>query len=138
MLTDGWRIGSTVWKVSVFKVSPVCIFLDSDWIRRDTQSECRKIQTRKTPNTDIFHAVLSWGVNMGFDKKVLYFHYISIMFVWEKNVLPLVEKLDLDGTKVFSEKHPTKNVPRNSCIRNVWRSPTKISARNFCKVKCCS
>ena len=34
------------WKVSVFRVFLVCIFLHSDWIR-----------TRKTPNTDTFHAV---------------------------------------------------------------------------------
>ena len=37
----------TVWKVSVFGVFLVC-----------TQPECGKIRTRKTPNTDTFHAVL--------------------------------------------------------------------------------
>ena len=50
-------------KVSVFEVFLVCIFPHADWIRRDTGylrivSECRKIRTRKTPNTDTFHAVL--------------------------------------------------------------------------------
>ena len=55
-----------MWKVSVFGVFLVCIFLHLDWIWRDTpylsvalriQSECGKIGTRKTPNTYIFHAV---------------------------------------------------------------------------------
>ena len=49
-------------KVSVFRAFLVSIFLYSDWKRRDTlslyiQSECRKIWTRKTPDTDTFHPV---------------------------------------------------------------------------------
>ena len=56
----------TAWKVSVFGVFRVRIFPDLDWIWRDTSyysvsfrihSECRKIRTRKTPNTDTFHEV---------------------------------------------------------------------------------
>ena len=40
----------------------VCIFLHSDWIRRDTillriQSECKKYRLEKTPYLDTFHAV---------------------------------------------------------------------------------
>ena len=40
------RISNNAWKVSVFGVFLVCIFPHSDWIR-----------TRKTLNTDTFHAV---------------------------------------------------------------------------------
>ena len=54
----------TAWKVSVFGVFLVRIFPHSDWIRRygvsfRIQSEWGKIRTRKTPNTDTFHAVLA-------------------------------------------------------------------------------
>ena len=49
--------------MSVFGVILVRIFQHSDWIRRDSlslhiQSECGKIVTRITPNTDTFYAVL--------------------------------------------------------------------------------
>ena len=44
--------------MSVFRVFLVSIFPHLDWIFLRIQSECRKIQTRKTPNTDTFHAVL--------------------------------------------------------------------------------
>ena len=52
--------------MSVFGVFLVCIFTHSDWIQRDTeylglsgriQSKCWEIRTRKTPNTNTFHAV---------------------------------------------------------------------------------
>ena len=57
----------TAWKVSVFGFILVRIFLHSDWIRRDTQylriqSECGKMSTRITPNTDIFYAVMDVGI----------------------------------------------------------------------------
>ena len=71
------RINCTALKVSVFGVILVRIFPYLDWIRRDTrylsvfspnagkyfeslriQSECGKIRTRVTPNTDSFYAVL--------------------------------------------------------------------------------
>ena len=53
----------TSWKVSVFGVFLVLVFQHSDWIRRDTaslriQSKCGKIQTRKTSDTDTFHAMI--------------------------------------------------------------------------------
>ena len=49
-------------KASVFGVFLVRIFSHSDWIRRDPeylciQSECMKIQARKSLNTDTFHVV---------------------------------------------------------------------------------
>ena len=49
--------------MSAFRVILVCIFPHSDSIQRDTgvslriQSECNKIQTKITPNTDTFYAV---------------------------------------------------------------------------------
>ena len=50
--------------MSVFKVFLVRIFPHSDWIRRERiQSECGKIRTRKTPNTDTFHAVSMLQLN---------------------------------------------------------------------------
>ena len=49
----------TAWKMSVFGVFLVRIFPHSGWIRRFTQSECGKIRTRKTPNTDTFYAVFN-------------------------------------------------------------------------------
>ena len=58
----------TTWKVSVFRLFLVCIFTHSYWIWRNTfhlsvisQSECGKIQTRKTSdkgvvtNNSVFH-----------------------------------------------------------------------------------
>ena len=61
---DAKHLTLTAWKVSVFLVSLVCIFPHSDWIQRFNpylriQSEWRKIRTRKTPDTDTFHAVSS-------------------------------------------------------------------------------
>ena len=50
----------TEWKVSVFGVFLVRISPHSNWIRRVSLriwSECGKIRTRKTPNTDTFRAV---------------------------------------------------------------------------------
>ena len=47
----------TAGKVYIFGVFLVRIFPHSDWIRRDTQSERGKIRTRKSSNTDTFHAV---------------------------------------------------------------------------------
>ena len=44
--------------MSVFRVFLVRIFPHSDWIRRDTQSECEKMRIRITPNTDIFYVVM--------------------------------------------------------------------------------
>ena len=49
----------TAWKLSVFGVILVCKFPHSDWIRRYT--ECGKILTRKSPNTDTFHVVISFA-----------------------------------------------------------------------------
>ena len=52
----------TTWKMSIFGVFLVGIFPHSDWIQNSVslciQSECGKTQTRKTPSTDTFHAVL--------------------------------------------------------------------------------
>ena len=45
----------TAWKSSVFGVILVCIFPHSDLIR--IQSECGKMWTRITPNTDSFYAM---------------------------------------------------------------------------------
>ena len=47
---------STAWKVSVFGIILVCIFPHSD----RNQSECWKIQTRITLNTDTFYLVISF------------------------------------------------------------------------------
>ena len=46
----------TAWKVSVFGLFLVRISPNSGWIRRNTQTKCRKIRTKKTPNTDTFQA----------------------------------------------------------------------------------
>ena len=56
-----WK-NNTVWKVSVFGVFVVRIFLNSNWIRRDTKYLSVSVRIRentdqKTPNTDTFHAV---------------------------------------------------------------------------------
>ena len=53
----------TARNVSIFGVFLVLIFPHSDWILKIgislcTQSECGKIRTRKTLNTDVFHAVI--------------------------------------------------------------------------------
>ena len=48
----------TAWKVSVFGVILVRIFLNSDWVSLRIQSECRKAQIRITPNTDTFYTVI--------------------------------------------------------------------------------
>ena len=42
----------TAWKVSLFRVILVRIFLHSDWIR-----------SRITPNSDTFYTVLNWSLN---------------------------------------------------------------------------
>ena len=50
--------------MSVFGVILVRIFPDSDWKQRVSlriQSECGKMPTRVTPNTDTFHAVYVWS-----------------------------------------------------------------------------
>ena len=69
---------STAWKMSVLRVFLVRVFPHLDWIRRDTeryslrfQSECGKIWTRKTPNTDTFYAVLDTPLLMIGDIKNL-------------------------------------------------------------------
>ena len=60
----------TAWKVSVFGVFLVRILLHLDWIRGDTEyrsvfsPNCGKIRTRKTPNTDTFHAVTTLKVDL--------------------------------------------------------------------------
>ena len=51
-----WFLFALRKKVSVFGVILVRIFPHSEWIFR-IQSECRKIRTRITPNTDTFYAV---------------------------------------------------------------------------------
>ena len=63
--SDFFRLKSTAGKVSAFGIFIVRIFPHLDQIRRDTkylslriQSECGKIRTRKTPNTDTFHVTL--------------------------------------------------------------------------------
>ena len=72
----------TAWKVSVFWVILDRIFPHSDWIRRDTpysvslriQSECGKMRTRITPNTDTFYEVVSFpsasGLQLFFKKRL--------------------------------------------------------------------
>ena len=45
-----WSVTITAWKVSVFGVFLVRIFLHSEWVR-----------TRKTPNMDTFYAVKFWS-----------------------------------------------------------------------------
>ena len=57
-----WPFLCIAWKVCVFGVILVRIFSHSDWIWSDTaslriQSECRKMRTRITPNTDTLYAV---------------------------------------------------------------------------------
>ena len=61
-LTFSWRRSLTAWNVSIFRAILVCIFPYSDWIRRDTEclrihSQCGKIWTRISRNTDTFYAV---------------------------------------------------------------------------------
>ena len=63
--SDFFRLKSTAGKVSAFGIFIVRIFPHLDQIRKDTkylslciQSECGKIRTRKTPNTDTFYAVV--------------------------------------------------------------------------------
>ena len=57
---------NTAWKVSVFWVFLVRIFWHLYWIQTDTPylSECGKIRTRKSPNTDTFHAVRISEINL--------------------------------------------------------------------------
>ena len=62
VLILNWTISCSniVWKVSVFWVFLFCIFPHSVWIlpvySLCIQSECGKLRSRKTPNTDTFHA----------------------------------------------------------------------------------
>ena len=69
-----WSIRlSTARKVSIFGVIQVRIFPHSDWTRRDTesdiQSECGKIRTRITPNTDVFYTGWVWVVVLSVSAK---------------------------------------------------------------------
>ena len=54
----------TAWKVSTFAVFLVRIFPHSDWIR--------KIRTRRTPNTDTFHAVCRLSLTLSWRKPLSY------------------------------------------------------------------
>ena len=61
---DFWRKWHCVKSVHIRRIFLICIFPHSDWIQRCSvslriQSECEKIMTRKTPNTDTFHTVWS-------------------------------------------------------------------------------
>ena len=76
------------WTLSTFGVFLVHIFSHSDWIRRDTvsfriRSECRKIRTRKAPNTDTFHAVISRNLSNIYDGafllKIVHALYVNII-----------------------------------------------------------
>ena len=71
-----WIVDWTTWKVSLLGVFLVRTFPHADWTRRDRsislylsnkqtnkQPKCGKIRTRKTPNTDTFHAVLGFSVS---------------------------------------------------------------------------
>ena len=51
------------------------------------QSECGKIRTRKTPNTDTFHAVFLAIVSILYPKKTL--HYFRFFYVFSKRVWKL-------------------------------------------------
>ena len=55
------------WKVSEFRDILVRIFPHLDWISLRIQSECGKMWTRITPNTDTFYAVLH-SVGTYYDK----------------------------------------------------------------------
>ena len=94
---------STAWKMSVFGVILVCIFPHSDWIRGATpwslriQSECRKMWTRFTPNSDTFYAVqvnvllgsffrnkhipvFSWCLIFAFANVLFSGHFFNVVF----------------------------------------------------------
>ena len=89
--------------MSIFGVFLVCIFPHSDWLPRDTpylhiQSTCGKIRTRKTPNTDTFHAVLNKynlqrkkGNNSLLDTKSWYVIPIDVITI--KQNLIIIEKI---------------------------------------------
>ena len=98
----------TTWKVSVFGVFLVSIFPHLDWIRRDTeyltvfslshriQSECGKIWTRKTPNTDTFDAVRCRDTNnlphndVSEYKRILFFN-LEILILANVNFLVITD-----------------------------------------------
>ena len=72
----------SVWKVSIFGVILVRIFPHSDWIRRDTeylriQSECGKMRSRITPNTDAFYTVFTQWFNDVMCTKNFYLFYCN-------------------------------------------------------------
>ena len=72
---------NTSWIFSVFGVFLVHIFPHLDWIRRDTKdlSKCGKVRTRKTPNTDTFHAAKCAFTNSCFCKIIRnFFDHVSL------------------------------------------------------------
>ena len=71
----------TAENVSVFGVFLVRIFPHSDLTRRDTSIhfESRKIRTRKTPNTDTFHA-LSVVIKLQCDRYFQFFFFSSFEY----------------------------------------------------------
>ena len=87
-----WLVSTpyTAWKVSVFGVILVRIFKHSEWIPRVSlriQSECGKIWTRITPNTDTFYIVLPTYVHphsLGFKQCKLRYFYLQT-WRWNRN-----------------------------------------------------
>ena len=65
--------------MSIFRIFLVCIFLHSDWILRDTDQKNKKIRTRKTSNTDTFHAV-GWTFRENLSYKAYF-----IKWIWTLN-----------------------------------------------------
>ena len=57
--------------MSLFGVILVLIFPHLDWIR----SECRKMRTRITPNTDTFYAVQIKCVQLNFYKYTFFYYF---------------------------------------------------------------
>ena len=109
-LMFSWRRSLTAWNVSVFGAILVGIFPYSDWIRRDTEylriySECRKIWTRITRNTDTFYAV-PIIIETRFVEQIS-----GLVSIW------------------WDLYHDRVNVP---CIRGADRSPVNISDGESC------
>ena len=95
----------TAWKVSVFGVILVWIFMHLDWIRR--------YWTRRTPTTDTLYAVVVWLIrcweNGNFSKTDL---NIQILFnlvgiLWCKSELQNSDSCSIDATE------PSSNIPKS-------------------------
>ena len=119
--------------MSIFGVILVCIFPHSDWIRRDTdwirrdtpyllriQSECGKIRTRITPNTDTFYAVYDKRKCIGSIDKLNMKYFAVLLFPLVRVIFNIFCKwlsyFQFSLNKAWIYQTRVQNKPKNCCI----------------------